>query len=65
MPRGEPPTEFGGIECFNALLAEEFLQNPDLCYAPAYKFYQTKHLAISGARAYPVLAKFLRALLFC
>jgi len=57
----EPPAEFGGIERFNALLADEVLTNPSLQYIPSYKFYRTESLAISGARAFPVLVKFLRA----
>jgi tetratricopeptide (TPR) repeat protein len=57
----EPPAEFGGIERFNALLADEILRNPGLRHTPNYRFYRTEYLAISGARVFPVLAKFLRA----
>jgi Flp pilus assembly protein TadD len=57
----EPPVEFGGIERFNALLADEILRNPDLRYHPSYKFYLTRCLAIPGAPAYSALATFLRA----
>jgi tetratricopeptide (TPR) repeat protein len=57
----EPPAEFGGIERFNALLAEEILRSAGLRYTSAYKFYRAEHLAIAGARAFPALAKFLRA----
>jgi uncharacterized protein (TIGR02466 family) len=56
----EPPAEFGGIERFNALLASEILHNPGLRYTPAYGFYRTEDLGITGARAFPILAKFLR-----
>jgi tetratricopeptide (TPR) repeat protein len=59
----EPPAEFGGIEHFNALLADEILRNPGLRYASEYGFYQTEQLAIPGARAFPVLAKFLRSII--
>jgi tetratricopeptide (TPR) repeat protein len=59
----EPPAEFGGIEHFNALLAKEILANPDLRYTPNYRFYRTEQLNILGARVFPVLAKFLRAVI--
>jgi tetratricopeptide (TPR) repeat protein len=58
----EPPAEFGGIERFNALLADEILRNPGLRrHTSDYGFYRTEQLAILGARAFPVLAKFLRS----
>jgi tetratricopeptide (TPR) repeat protein len=55
----EPPAEFGGIERFNELLANEILRNPGLRLS-TYGFYRTEQLAISGAPVFPVLAKFLR-----
>jgi hypothetical protein len=57
----EPPAEFGGIERFNALLADEILRNPGLRHTFPYGFYRTEQLAILGARAFPVLSKFLRS----
>jgi tetratricopeptide (TPR) repeat protein len=57
----EPPEEFGSIERFNARLAHEILRNPGLRRTPTYSFDHTEHLNISGAFAFPVLAKFLRA----
>jgi tetratricopeptide (TPR) repeat protein len=57
----DPPAEFGGIERFNALLADEILRNPGLRYISAYGFYRTEQLAILGARVFPVLSKFLRS----
>jgi tetratricopeptide (TPR) repeat protein len=56
----EPPAEFGGIERFNALLAEEILRNPGLRHTSTYGFYRTEQLAILGARAFPALLRFLR-----
>jgi hypothetical protein len=57
----EPPVDFGDIERFNALLANEILRNPGLRHTSEYGFYRTEQLAILGARAFPVLAKFLRS----
>ena len=57
----EPPAEFGGIERFNALLADEILHNPGLRHASTYGFDRTEQLAILGARTFPLLAKFLRS----
>ena len=57
----EPPAEFGGIEHFNALLADEIFRNPGLRHTSDYGFSRTEQLAILGARAFPVLAKFLRS----
>jgi hypothetical protein len=57
----EPPAGFGGIERFNELLAEEILRNPGLGHTPTYRFCRTEHLDILGARAFPPLARFLRA----
>ena len=57
----EPPAEFGGIERFNALLADEILRNPGLRHTSSYGFRRTEQLAILGAQAFPVLAKFLRS----
>jgi hypothetical protein len=57
----EPPAEFGGIDRFNALLADEILRNPGLRRTSSYGFYRTEQLAILGAQAFPVLAKFLRS----
>jgi Putative 2OG-Fe(II) oxygenase len=57
----EPPAEFGGIERFNALLAQEILRNPALHYIKAYGFHRTEHLDIEEARAFPALATFLQA----
>jgi len=56
----EPPPGFGGIDDFNALLAEEILANPDLRHMPNYGFRRTERLNMAGARAFPVLAKFFR-----
>jgi tetratricopeptide (TPR) repeat protein len=56
----EPPTEFGGIERFNALLAEEIVRNPALHYVEAYGFHRTEHLDIREARAFPALSVFLQ-----
>jgi hypothetical protein len=56
----EPPAEFGGIERFNTLLADEILRNTGLRHTPPYGFYRTEQLAILGARAFPVLSNFLR-----
>jgi hypothetical protein len=56
----EPPAEFGGLERFNLLLADEILRNPGLRHT-SYGFYRTEQLAILGARAFPVLSKFLRS----
>ena len=56
----EPPSEFGGVAGFNALLADEILRNSGLRYKPNYGFPRTEHLNIFGARAFPVLAQFLR-----
>lgn len=58
--RFEPAREFGGVAAFNALLADEILRNPGLRYKRNYGFHRTEHLNISGARAFPVLAQFLR-----
>jgi tetratricopeptide (TPR) repeat protein len=57
----DPPPEFGGIERFNKMLADEILRNPGLRYTPTYKFYRTECLALPGAPAYRALAKFLCA----
>jgi hypothetical protein len=57
----KPPDEFGGIERFNELLAEEILRNPGLQYTDSYGFYRSEQLNIEGARAFPALAKFLQA----
>jgi hypothetical protein len=57
----EPPAEFGGIEHFNTLLADEILRNPGLRHTSTYGFYRTEQLAILGARVFPVLSKFLRS----
>src|SRR5208282_2143080 len=54
-----PPAEFGGIERFNALMAQEVQSNPGLRYTATYGFYRTEQLNIKGARAFPALAKFL------
>jgi tetratricopeptide (TPR) repeat protein len=56
----EPPAEFGGIERFNALLAEEIMRNPALHYIKTYGFHRTEQLDIRGARAFPALAQFLQ-----
>jgi hypothetical protein len=55
-----PPKEFGGIKCFNELLAEEILHNPGLRHTDVYGFHRTELLDIKGARAFPALAKFLK-----
>lgn len=57
----EPPQEFGGIERFNELLAQEIIRNPVLRHTNAYGFYRTEQLNIAGSRAYPALAKFLQS----
>jgi tetratricopeptide (TPR) repeat protein len=57
----EPPAEFGGIEDFNALLADEILRNPGLRLTSSYGFYRTEQLNILGARAFPALSRFLRS----
>jgi tetratricopeptide (TPR) repeat protein len=59
----EPPQEFGGIERFNALLADEILNNPGLRHTSEYGFYRTEQLDIRGARAFRVLSKFLRSII--
>jgi Putative 2OG-Fe(II) oxygenase/Tetratricopeptide repeat len=59
--RFKPPDEFGGIERFNAQLAQEILRNPTLQFNKAYGFYRTENLDIEGARFFPVLAKFLQS----
>jgi tetratricopeptide (TPR) repeat protein len=56
-----PPEEFGGIERFNALLADEIIRNPGLRYIDAYGFQRTEQMNVAGARAFPMLAKFLQA----
>jgi tetratricopeptide (TPR) repeat protein len=56
----KPPPGFGGIEGFNALLADEILANPDLQHMSQYGFRRTERLNVPGARAFPVLAAFLR-----
>ncbi len=56
----EPPREFGGAAGFNSLLADEILRNPGLQYKSNYGFHRTEHLNIRGARAFPILAQFLR-----
>jgi hypothetical protein len=56
----EPPAEFGSIEQFNAQLTEEILNNPGVYRVSVLEYRRTDHLAIMGARAFPVLAKFLR-----
>jgi tetratricopeptide (TPR) repeat protein len=57
----EPPPGFGGIDGFNSMLAEEIRANPDLRVMSSYGFRRTERLNVRGARAYPELAKFLRA----
>jgi len=57
----EPPSEFGGIERFNELLAEEIIRNPVLRHTNVYGFYRTEQLNVAGSRAYPALAKFLQS----
>jgi hypothetical protein len=57
----KPPDEFGGIERFNEMLAQEIIRNPGLRYTNAYGFYRTEQLSTKGARAFPALAKFLQA----
>jgi hypothetical protein len=61
--RFNPPSEFGDVESFNALLADEILHNPGLRYTTNYGFYRTEQLAVIGARAFPVLSKFLRSVI--
>jgi tetratricopeptide (TPR) repeat protein len=61
--RFDPPSEFGDVESFNSLLADEILHNPGLRYAADYGFYRTEQLAVIGARAFPVLSKFLRGVI--
>jgi len=56
-----PPTEFGSVEHFNELLAEEIISNPGLRYSMAYGFHRAENLDFKGARIFPVLAQFLRA----
>jgi tetratricopeptide (TPR) repeat protein len=58
----DPPAEFAGIEHFNELLAMEILINPGLRYSNL-GLDQTEHLDISGARAFPALAEFLRTVI--
>jgi tetratricopeptide (TPR) repeat protein len=57
----KPPPGFCGVEGFNALLAEEILANPDLQHMSQYGFRRTERLNVLGARAFPVLAAFLRS----
>ena len=57
----EPPPGFGGVEGFNALLAEEILANPDLQHMSQYGFQRTERLNVPGAHAFLVLAAFLRS----
>jgi len=54
-----PPDQFGGIECFNELLAQEIVHNPGLRSTNAYGLYRTEQLNTEGARAFPALAKFI------
>jgi tetratricopeptide (TPR) repeat protein len=59
--RFEPPAEFGSIEHFNKLLADELVRNPGLHHSFEYGFLVTEQPDVLGAPIFPVLAKFLRS----
>src|SRR5271170_6389485 len=44
----KPPEEFGSIERFNAVLAQEVLSNPGLRHTEEYGFYRTENLDVKG-----------------